>query len=124
MKTIKLILIMMLLPLAFTACSDDDAMSPSVVPTDFLQVTNRTAKVTNDGTYYILNEYIEHSGVQAKPCVFIVDRQEDAAKIAALNGVTDVIFSGVGQKTDYRPASAEADKEYYMILLTEVKVKE
>ena len=50
MKTIKFILGMLLLPLLFTACSDDEAGEPNITADEFVQVAKRTAKVTYDGT--------------------------------------------------------------------------
>ena len=122
MKTIKFILGMLLLPLLFTACSDDEAGEPNITADEFVQVAKRTAKVTYDGTYYVLTEGAATEwGIT--PCVFIVDREEDAAKVKALGDVTDVVFAGIGQITDYRPADTDASKKHYMILLTSISKK-
>lgn len=125
MKTIKFILGMLLLPLLFTACSDDEAGEPNITADEFVQVAKRTAKVTYDGTYYVLTEYVEGAATEwgITPCVFIVDREEDAAKVKALGDVTDVVFAGTGQITDYRPADTDASKKHYMILLTSISKK-
>ncbi|WP_044271243.1 hypothetical protein [Bacteroides timonensis] len=125
MKNIRYILGVLLLPFLFIACSDDEIGVPNITADEFVQVANRTAKVTHDGTYYILTEYVEGAATEwgITPCVFIVDREEDAAKVKALGDVTDVIFAGTGQKTKYQPTGTDNNKTHYMILLTSIKKK-
>jgi hypothetical protein len=87
----------------------------------FLQITNRKVKVSNDGKYYILTECInETTKAFQVQNIFIVDLEEDAAKVAELN-VEYVLVGGVGQKTDYRPANGENGDAYYMLKITELK---
>ena len=45
------------------------------------------------------------------------------SKVKALGDVTDVVFAGIGQITDYRPADTDASKKHYMILLTSISKK-
>lgn len=124
MKNLKNILVLLMCIGAFMACGDDEIGEPNINFQDFLTMTNSTATVSHDGTYYVLTEY-EHPDTIAKygleMHIFIVDREQDAAKIDALGGATKVTFSGVGQKTDYRPAGTDNSKEHYMIMLTAVE---
>lgn len=123
MKNLKYVFALFaVLLLTFTAC-DDEVGQPNISSLDFIQMTNARATVSHDGTYYILSEYEDPDTIakyNLEMHEFVIDREEDAAKIEALNGATMVTFSGVGQKTDYRPANANPDREYYMLMLTSV----
>lgn len=124
MKNLKNIFVLLMCIVAFIACDDDESQEPNISFQDFLTVSNGKATLSNDGTYYVLTEY-EHPDTIAKygleMHVFIVDRKEDAAKIEALGNVTGVMFNGVGQVTDYRPAGTDGSKKHYMIMLTSVE---
>ena len=67
-----------------------------------------------------LNSYNETTKAFQVQNIFIVDLEEDAAKVAELN-VEYVLVGGVGQKTDYRPANGENGDAYYMLKITELK---
>lgn len=71
------------------ACDNEEPGQMSVTSDMFLQITNRKVKVSNDGKYYILTECIDETAeVSQVRNVFIVDLEEDAAKVAALNADT------------------------------------
>lgn len=124
MKNLKYIAtLLMVLALGFTAC-DDEVGEPNISSLDFIQMDNAKATVSHDGTYYILSEYEDPDTIakyNLEMHEFVIDREEDAAKIDALNGATDVTFSGVGQITDYRPANANPDRKYYMLMVTSIR---
>lgn len=129
MKNIKFILgILLSLSLFFAACDDDEVGKMNISADDFIQVSNRTATMSYDGTYYVLSEYMDPDTIAKygfTTNVYIVDRKEDAAKIEALgNGVTDVVFGGIGQITDYRPEGTDRKKAHYMIMLTSISSNE
>lgn len=121
MKNIGFILMICMMTLVQVSCDNEDPRQMSVTSDMFLQITNRKVKVSNDGKYYILTECINET---TKPFqvqnIFIVDLEEDAAKVAELN-VEYVLVGGVGQKTDYRPANGENGDAYYMLKITELK---
>ena len=121
MKNIGFILMICMMTLVQVSCDNEDPRQMSVTSDMFLQITNRKVKVSNDGKYYILTECINETtkAFQAQN-IFIVDLEEDAAKVAELN-VEYVLVGGVGQKTDYRPANGENGDAYYMLKITELK---
>lgn len=123
MKTLKYFLICLLALPFFVSCNDDDVEAPNVNVKDFLTVTNRVATVSMDSSsgMYVLTEYEKDGMPDYETNVYLVDREEDAEKIAALNGVSDVLFSGSCMITDYRPSGVAANKKCYKILLTSVK---
>lgn len=110
-----------MMTLVQVSCDNEEPGQMSVTSNMFLQITNRKAKVSNDGKYYILTECIDETAeaFQVRN-VFIVDLEEDAEKVAALNAEY-VLVGGVGQKTDYRPANGENGDAYYMLKITELK---
>ena len=118
MKTLGFILMMCMMAFLQVACENEEPERPYVTSDMFLQISNRTAKVSHDGKYYILTECVDEAAEtpQVKN-VFIVDLEEDAAEIAALNAEY-VLVGGVGQKTDYRPANGESRDAYYMLKIT------
>lgn len=121
MKNIGFILMICMMTLVQVSCDNEDPRQMSVTLDMFLQITNRKVKVSNDGKYYILTECInETTKAFQVQNIFIVDLEEDAAKVAELN-VEYVLVGGVGQKTDYRPANGENGDAYYMLKITELK---
>lgn len=121
MKNIGFILMICMMTLVQVSCDNEDPRQMSVTSDMFLQRTNRKVKVSNDGKYYILTECInETTKAFQVQNIFIVDLEEDAAKVAELN-VEYVLVGGVGQKTDYRPANGENGDAYYMLKITELK---
>lgn len=121
MKNIGFILMICMMTLVQVSCDNEDPRQMSVTSDMFLQITNRKVKVSNDGKYYILTECInETTKAFQVQNIFIVDLEEDAAKVAELN-VEYVLVGGVGQKTDYRPANGEKGDAYYMLKITELK---
>lgn len=121
MKNIGFILMICMMTLVQVSCDNEDPRQMSVTSDTFLQITNRKVKVSNDGKYYILTECInETTKAFQVQNIFIVDLEEDAAKVAELN-VEYVLVGGVGQKTDYRPANGENGDAYYMLKITELK---
>ena len=121
MKNIGFILMICMMTLVQVSCDNEDPRQMSVTSDMFLQITNRKVKVSNDGKYYILTECInETTKAFQVQNIFIVDLEEDAAKVAELN-VEYVLVGGVGQKTDYRPANGENGDAYYMLKITELK---
>ena len=121
MKNIGFILMICMMTLVQVSCDNEDPRQMSVTSDMFLQITNRKVKVSNDGKYYILTECInETTKAFQVQNIFIVDLEEDAAKVAELN-VEYVLVGGVGQKTDYRPANGENGDAYYMLKRTELK---
>lgn len=121
MKNIGFILMICMMTLVQVSCDNEDPRQMSVTSDMFLQITNRKVKVSNDGKYYILTECInETTKAFQVQNIFIVDLEEDAAKVAELN-VEYVLVGGVGQKTDYRPANVENGGAYYMLKITELK---
>ena len=121
MKNMGFILMICMMTLVQVSCDNEEPGQMSVTSNMFLQITNRKAKVSNDGKYYILTECIDETAeaFQVRN-VFIVDLEEDAEKVAALNAEY-VLVGGVGQKTDYRPANGENGDAYYMLKITELK---
>ena len=110
-----------MMTLVQVSCDNEDPRQMSVTSDMFLQITNRKVKVSNDGKYYILTDCInETTKAFQVQNIFIVDLEEDAAKVAELN-VEYVLVGGVGQKTDYRPANGENGDAYYMLKITELK---
>lgn len=126
MKNLKYILAFMLLLPLFTSCGEDEVGSPNISPLDFVTVSNRAAHLSLDNVsgMYVLDEYVKDDELQYETCVFLVDREVDQKKVAALGNVTDVVFGGTGQITDYRPAGVAKDKKCYKILLNSIAVKE
>lgn len=121
MKNIGFILMICMMTLVQVSRDNEDPRQMSVTSDMFLQITNRKVKVSNDGKYYILTECInETTKAFQVQNIFIVDLEEDAAKVAELN-VEYVLVGGVGQKTDYRPANGENGDAYYMLKITELK---
>ena len=121
MKNIGFIFMICMMTLVQVSCDNEDPRQMSVTSDMFLQITNRKVKVSNDGKYYILTECInETTKAFQVQNIFIVDLEEDAAKVAELN-VEYVLVGGVGQKTDYRPANGENGDAYYMLKITELK---
>lgn len=121
MKNIGFILMICMMTLVQVSCDNEDPRQMSVTSDMFLQITNRKVKVSNDGKYYILTECInETTKAFQVQNIFIVDLEEDAAKVAELN-VEYVLVGGVGQKTDYRLANGENGDAYYMLKITELK---
>ena len=121
MKNIGFILMICMMTLVQVSCDNEDPRQMSVTSDMFLQITNRKVKVSNDGKYYILTECInETTKAFQVQNIFIVDLEEDAAKVAELN-VEYVLVGGVGQKTDNRPANGENGDAYYMLKITELK---
>lgn len=121
MKNIGFILMICMMTLVQVSCDNEDPRQMSVTSDMFLQITNRKVKVSNDGKYYILTECInETTKAFQVQNIFIVDLEEDVAKVAELN-VEYVLVGGVGQKTDYRPANGENGDAYYMLKITELK---
>lgn len=121
MKNIGFILMICMMSFIQVACDNEEPGQMSVTSDMFLQITNRKVKVSNDGKYYILTECInETTKAFQVQNIFIVDLEEDAAKVAELN-VEYVLVGGVGQKTDYRPANGENGDAYYMLKITELK---
>ena len=121
MKNIGFILMICMMTLVQVSCDNEDPRQMSVTSDMFLQITNRKVKVSNYGKYYILTECInETTKAFQVQNIFIVDLEEDAAKVAELN-VEYVLVGGVGQKTDYRPANGENGDAYYMLKITELK---
>lgn len=121
MKNIGFILMICMMTLVQVSCDNEDPRQMSVTSDMFLQITNRKVKVSNDGKYYILTECInETTKAFQVQNIFIVDLEEDAAKVAELN-VEYVLVGGVGQKTDYQPANGENGDAYYMLKITELK---
>lgn len=121
MKNIGFILMICMMTLVQVSCDNEDPRQMSVTSDMFLQITNRKVKVSNDGKYYILTECInETTKAFQVQNIFIVDLEEDAAKVAELN-VEYVLVGGVGQKTDYRPANGENGDAYYLLKITELK---
>lgn len=121
MKNIGFILMICMMTLVQVSCDNEDPRQMSVTSDMFLQITNRKVKVSNDGKYYILTECInETTKAFQVQNIFIVDLEEDAAKVAELN-VEYVLVGGVGQKTDYRPDNGENGDAYYMLKITELK---
>ena len=94
---------------------------------DFIDVQNAKAVVSNDGTYYILTQYEDPDTIakyNLTMSVFIVDREEDAVKVEALNGAQYVNFSGIGMKTDYRPEGTDRNKDHYNIMLVNISARD
>ena len=121
MKNIGFILMICMMTLVQVSCDNEDPRQMSVTSDMFLQITNRKVKVSNDGKYFILTECINETTMAFQvQNIFIVDLEEDAAKVAELN-VEYVLVGGVGQKTDYRPANGENGDAYYMLKITELK---
>ena len=121
MKNIGFILMICMMTIVQVSCDNEDPREMSVTSDMFLQITNRKVKVSNDGKYYILTECInETTKAFQVQNIFIVDLEEDAAKVAELN-VEYVLVGGVGQKTDYRPANGENGDAYYMLKITKLK---
>ncbi len=126
MKTLKYILACMLLLPLLASCGEDEVGDPNVSPLDFVTVSNRTARVSLDDAsgMYILDEYVKVDTLDYETCIFMVDRKVDQEKVKALGNVTDVVFSGTGMKTDYRPAGVQKGKKCYLILLNGIAIKE
>lgn len=126
MKTLNYIFGILAGALMFVSC-EDEIGSPNVDSRDFIDVQNAKAVVSNDGTYYILTQYEDPDTIakyNLTMSVFIVDREEDAVKVEALNGAQYVNFSGIGMKTDYRPEGTDRNKDHYNIMLVNISVRD
>ena len=125
MKNWKYILEFVLLLPFLASCEDDEVGNPNVSSQDFVTVSNRTARLSLDNTsgMYVLDEYVKADTLNYETCIFMVDRKVDQEKVKALGNVTDVVFSGTGMKTDYRPAEAQNGKKCYLILLNNIAAK-
>lgn len=126
MKTLNYIFGILAGALMFVSC-EDEIGSPNVDSRDFIDVQNAKAVVSNDGTYYILTQYEDPDTIakyNLTMSVFIVDREEDAVKVEALNGAQYVNFSGIGMKTDYRPEGTDRNKDHYDIMLVNISARD
>lgn len=126
MKTLNYIFGILAGALMFVSC-EDEIGSPNVDSRDFIDVQNAKAVVSNDGTYYILTQYEDPDTIakyNLTMSVFIVDREEDAVKVEALNGTQYVNFSGIGMKTDYRPEGTDRNKDHYNIMLVNISARD
>ena len=125
MKNLKYILAFMFLLPLMASCGEEEVGDPNISPLDFVTVSNRTARLSLDNAsgMYVLDEYVKADTLQYETCVFLVDREVDQKKVAALGNVTDVVFGGTGQITDYRPAGVAKDKKCYKILLNNIAAK-
>lgn len=125
-KTLNYIFGILAGALMFVSC-EDEIGSPNVDSRDFIDVQNAKAVVSNDGTYYILTQYEDPDTIakyNLTMSVFIVDREEDAVKVEALNGAQYVNFSGIGMKTDYRPEGTDRNKDHYNIMLVNISARD
>lgn len=126
MKTLNYIFGILAGALMFVSC-EDEIGSSNVDSHDFIDVQNAKAVVSNDGTYYILTQYEDPDTIakyNLTMSVFIVDREEDAVKVEALNGAQYVNFSGIGMKTDYRPEGTDRNKDHYNIMLVNISARD
>lgn len=126
MKTLNYIFGILAGALMFVSC-EDEIGNPNVDSRDFIDVQNAKAVVSNDGTYYILTQYEDPDTIakyNLTMSVFIVDREEDAVKVEALNGAQYVNFSGIGMKTDYRPEGTDRNKDHYNIMLVNISARD
>ncbi|MDM8306321.1 hypothetical protein [Phocaeicola salanitronis] len=126
MKTLNYIFGILVGALMFVSC-EDEIGSSNVDSRDFIDVQNAKAVVSNDGTYYILTQYEDPDTIakyNLTMSVFIVDREEDAVKVEALNGAQYVNFSGIGMKTDYRPEGTDRNKDHYNIMLVNISARD
>ena len=126
MKTLNYIFGILVGALMFVSC-EDEIGSSNVDSRDFIDVQNAKAVVSNDGTYYILTQYEDPDTIakyNLTMSVFIVDREEDAAKVQALDGAQYVNFSGIGMKTDYRPEGTDRNKAHYNIMLVNISARD
>ena len=126
MKTLNYIFGILVGALMFVSC-EDEIGSSNVDSRDFIDVQNAKAVVSNDGTYYILTQYEDPDTIakyNLTMSVFIVDREEDAAKVQALDGAQYVNFSGIGMKTDYRPEGTDRNKDHYNIMLVNISARD
>lgn len=126
MKTLNYIFGILAGALMFVSC-EDEIGSPNIDSRDFIDVQNAKAIVSNDGTYYILTQYEDPDTIakyNLTMSVFIVDREEDAVKVEALNGAQYVNFSGIGMKTDYRPEGTDRNKDHYNIMLVNISARD
>lgn len=126
MKTLNYIFGILAGALMFVSC-EDEIGSSNVDSRDFIDVQNAKAVVSNDGTYYILTQYEDPDTIakyNLTMSVFIVDREEDAVKVEALNGAQYVNFSGIGMKTDYRPEGTDRNKDHYNIMLVNISARD
>mgnify|MGYP000342794106 CR=1 FL=1 len=115
-----------LLGILILASCDDEIGNPNVDSRDFINVQNAKATVSNDGTYYILTQYEDPDTItkyNLQMSVFIVDREEDAKKVKALESAEYVNFSGIGMKTDYRPEGTDMNKAHYNIMLVNISAR-
>ncbi len=125
MKKLKYIFGILLGILILASC-DDEIGNPNVDSRDFINVQNAKATVSNDGTYYILTQYEDPDTItkyNLQMSVFIVDREEDAKKVKALESAEYVNFSGIGMKTDYRPEGTDMNKAHYNIMLVNISAR-
>lgn len=125
MKKLKYIFGILLGILILASC-DDEIGNPNVDSRDFINVQNAKATVSNDGTYYILTQYEDPDTItkyNQQMSVFIVDREEDAKKVKALESAGYVNFSGIGMKTDYRPEGTDMNKAHYNIMLVNISAR-
>ncbi|MCR8916694.1 hypothetical protein [Bacteroides sp. ET225] len=125
MKKLKYIFRILLGILILASC-DDEIGNPNVDSRDFINVQNAKATVSNDGTYYILTQYEDPDTItkyNLQMSVFIVDREEDAKKVKALESAEYVNFSGIGMKTDYRPEGTDMNKAHYNIMLVNISAR-
>ncbi len=125
MKKLKYIFGILLGILILASC-DDEIGNPNVDSRDFINVQNAKATVSNDGTYYILTQYEDPDTItkyNLQMSVFIVDREEDAKKVKALESAEYVNLSGIGMKTDYRPEGTDMNKAHYNIMLVNISAR-
>ncbi len=125
MKKLKYIFGILLGILILASC-DDEIGNPNVDSRDFINVQNAKATVSNDGTYYILTQYEAPDTItkyNLQMSVFIVDREEDAKKVKALESAEYVNFSGIGMKIDYRPEGTDMNKAHYNIMLVNISAR-
>lgn len=115
MKKILLYFCLVIMAVMYSSCGNDEQLESSINYEDFIQVANRKGEVSKDDKYYIIKDMRETKYVN----IFIVDREEDTAKLDEL-GANIVKFTGVGMKTDYRPSNNVSGDRYYMLMISEL----
>jgi len=121
-----LLLLIMVLPLGFTACDDDDD-DPDVPPTEevtalILEQSSVDVKVDNTGTVKITQGGGEYHAICINPDIVSAELEDNVLKLNALSrGRTSVIISD--KNSQYKELNVVAFYDVLAIEATEIDVK-
>jgi len=119
------VLLIMVLPLGFTACDDDDdndILPTEEVPELILEKSTVDVKVDNTGAVKITQGGGEYHAFSSNPDVVTVELEDDVLTLSALSrGVTSVIISD--KNSNYKELNVVAFYDVLAVETSEISVK-